>query len=250
MNSHKFFSLAMLLFCSIITNAQVGIGTIDPDRSAILDITSTTQGMLTPRMTTAQRVAISTSPSSKGLLVFDTDENAFNFFNGTSWEKLGVANNGNDYTGWADYADGTHTSFATGFDVGTTKVTLPNDAATTVESQLPIDVTEFYDATSSTITGRNGDGLNIVIEFKATPTTNQVTRLTVAIDIGGAVGEIYTRDFVLAKGQNVEHYYLSSFNGYTLGTWEANGGTVKIVSTDAIKIHDIRYVITRTHKAR
>lgn len=41
-----------------------------PDGSAILDVQSTTQGMLAPRMTTAQRTAI-------GLTVYDTDENSF-----------------------------------------------------------------------------------------------------------------------------------------------------------------------------
>ncbi len=38
----------------------VGIGTSTPHTSAILDLTSTTQGMLLPRMTTAQRDAITT----------------------------------------------------------------------------------------------------------------------------------------------------------------------------------------------
>ena len=54
----------------------------------------------------------------------------------------------------------------------------------------------------------------------------------------------------MSKGNDVEHYYLSSFNAYTLNTWEANGGTVKIVSDASADIYDIRYVITRTHKAR
>lgn len=130
-------------------------------------------------------------------------------------------------------------------------MSLPNDANNTLDFQKPIDVPEFYDATTQTITGRNGDGVNIVIEFRAGPNTNATdTRITVAIDIGGTVGEIYIRDFVLSKGNNVEHFYLSSFNAYTLGTFEANGGTVTIVSTDSVDIYNIRYVITRTHKAR
>ncbi|MBQ0787315.1 MAG: hypothetical protein KBT69_07435 [Oceanihabitans sp.] len=57
-----------------------------------------------------------------------------------------------------------------------------------------------------------GDGVNIVIEFKANPTTNKSTKITVAIDIGGGIGEIYTRDFITSKGVGVEHYYLSSLN--------------------------------------
>jgi trimeric autotransporter adhesin len=56
------------------------------DATAILDIKSTGKGMLIPRMTTLQRTAI-TSPAT-GLLVFDTDTNAFWFYNGTAWTKL------------------------------------------------------------------------------------------------------------------------------------------------------------------
>ena len=155
-----------------------------------------------------------------------------------------------DYTGWADYVDGTYTS-ASPLILSSTEITLPNDAAITRDIQKPNDITTFYDSASQTITGRDGDGINIVIEFKARPnTTSATTRITLAIDIGGAVGKIYKRDFLLAKGNNVEHYYLSSFHAYTLDTWEANGGTIKIVSTASTDIYDIRYVITRTHKAR
>jgi len=203
---------------------------------------------LAPRMTTSQRTSIS-SPA-EGLLVFDTEVNAFHFYNGSSWVKLIDENRVGDYTGWADYVDGIYTLASPLSLSAFNKITLPNNATTIRDSQKPIDITEFYNASNSTITGRNGDGINIVIEFKAKPTTAATTKLTVAIDIGGAVGEIYVRDFILSKGNGVQHYYLSSFDAYTLDTWEANGGTVKIVSDAAAVIYDIRYVITRTHKAR
>lgn len=241
-------SILILTFSIItLTNAQVGIGTTTPDASSVLDIASTTQGILTPRMTSAQRIAIS-SPA-QGLLVYDIDFNSFFYYDG-SWSELVSDNNVNDYTGWADYTDGTYTSASPLVLSSSNKITLPNNANTIRDSQKPSDITTFYDETSQTITGRNGDAINIGIEFKARPNTSSVTRLTVTIDIGAPVGEIYTRDFVLAKGNGVEHYYLSSFNAYTLNTWEANGGTVKIVSTASADIYDIRYVISRVHKAR
>lgn len=240
------------LFISTLNiNAQVGIGTTTPDNSAILDISSSTQGLLTPRMTTIERLAVS-NPAN-GLLVYDTDESAFYFYSSSAWAKLstGSSSSSNDYTGWADYTDGTYTSASPLSLTAGNKITLPNDAATVRDAQIPIDITEFYDVANQVITGRNGDGININIMFKARPTTNSLTnRITVAIDIGGAVGEIYIRDFLLSKGQNVEHYYVSSFNAYTLNTWEANGGAVKISSTADAEVYDIRYVITRTHKAR
>ena len=49
-----------------INIAQVGINTTTPDASAALDITSTTSGLLIPKMTEVQKNAI-TSPAT-GLL--------------------------------------------------------------------------------------------------------------------------------------------------------------------------------------
>jgi hypothetical protein len=62
--------------------AQVGIGTNSPNANAALDVVSTTQGMLFPRMTTAQRDAIS-SPA-KGLIIFNTTLNCLQTNIGTS----------------------------------------------------------------------------------------------------------------------------------------------------------------------
>ncbi|MFZ4706608.1 MAG: tail fiber domain-containing protein [Bacteroidales bacterium] len=69
--------LLLFLVVSLYANAQVAINTDGslPDNSAMLDVKSTTKGMLVPRMTAAQRDAI-TSPS-KGLLIFCTDNNLF-----------------------------------------------------------------------------------------------------------------------------------------------------------------------------
>ena len=70
-------------------NAQVGIGTTTPSTSALLDLTSTTQGLLPPRMTQAQRNAI-LSPEA-GLMVWCTNCGAageLQVYNGTSWSNL------------------------------------------------------------------------------------------------------------------------------------------------------------------
>ncbi len=54
-----------------------------PAASAMLDVSSTTSGMLIPRMTSVQRAAI-TAPAT-GLRVYDTSTNGFWFFNGAVW---------------------------------------------------------------------------------------------------------------------------------------------------------------------
>jgi len=66
-------ALSLVLASSLASHAQVGIGTATPAASSILDLTSTTQGLLAPRMTEAQRTAIA-SPEN-GLIVYQTDGN-------------------------------------------------------------------------------------------------------------------------------------------------------------------------------
>lgn len=100
------------------------------------------------------------------------------------------------------------------------------------------------------ITGRNGDGLNILVDFKAKPTTATATRIDVWINIGGAVGELYRRTISLTKGQNAEHGITMSVAGYTLDTWESNGGIIYVRVNAATDIYEIRTVLTRTHKAQ
>jgi hypothetical protein len=67
----RFIYSFILSFVLISGFAQTGIGTTTPDASAKLDITSTTKGLLVPRMTSTQKAAIS-SPAN-GLLVYQTD---------------------------------------------------------------------------------------------------------------------------------------------------------------------------------
>ncbi|GGD08162.1 hypothetical protein [Hyunsoonleella pacifica] len=99
--------LAVFLFLiSIKIQSQIGIGNTNPDPTAILDITSTTQGVLTPRMTTTQRNAIA-SPA-EGLLVFDTDDSVFYFYDSTGWlplESVPVRDNYKLIKSAADLAD-------------------------------------------------------------------------------------------------------------------------------------------------
>jgi trimeric autotransporter adhesin len=86
--------LSFLVFCFHLCNAQsVGIGTFIPDSSAILDMQSTTKGVLIPRMNKAERNAI-LDPAA-GLMVYQNgpDSIGFYFFNGGSWNCLSVGNN-------------------------------------------------------------------------------------------------------------------------------------------------------------
>lgn len=71
-NTIKFLA-AFALLTAGVAQAQVGVGTTTPDPSAVLDVSSTTKGLLLPRLTTAERDAI-TSPAT-GLMIYNTTIN-------------------------------------------------------------------------------------------------------------------------------------------------------------------------------
>ena len=73
----------LLLISSVAVGQQVGLGTTTPHASAALDITSTNGGFLPPRMTLAQRNAI-TSPAV-GLTIYNTTSNCLETWDGQSW---------------------------------------------------------------------------------------------------------------------------------------------------------------------
>ena len=84
------FFIALLLFIGSELFAQVSTNTDNsaPNNSAMLDVKSTTKGMLVPRMTQAQILAIS-NPAN-GLQVFCTTDNKFYVYvaNAVTWKEI------------------------------------------------------------------------------------------------------------------------------------------------------------------
>jgi hypothetical protein len=76
----KLIPILSIFFLAIsgIAKAQVGIGTITPEMSSILDIQSNDKGILLPRLSTAERNLI-ISPAN-GLLIYNTTTSNFNFY--------------------------------------------------------------------------------------------------------------------------------------------------------------------------
>ena len=87
----KIFTL-LALTITFSMNAQVGINNDSPDSSSALDITSTTAGLLVPRMTETQRDAISSVAT--GLMIYQTNgTKGFYYYNGSSWAEVGATEN-------------------------------------------------------------------------------------------------------------------------------------------------------------
>jgi hypothetical protein len=83
----KIFIILVLIFLQQYSFSQsIGIGTAVPHTSAKLEVQSTNSGFLLPRLSTAQRNAI-TAPAT-GLIIFNINTAQFEFFNGTEWLSL------------------------------------------------------------------------------------------------------------------------------------------------------------------
>lgn len=67
---------------------QVGIGTTTPDQSAILDVSSTSGGILLPRMNENQRDAISNPATGLIIYLIEVNYQCLQVYNGSYWENI------------------------------------------------------------------------------------------------------------------------------------------------------------------
>lgn len=78
----RYYLFVFVSLISISSYAQIGIGTNDPDTSAILELRSDSLGVLMPRMTSTAAQAMMTP--AEGLMLYDTDENMVMFYGKSS----------------------------------------------------------------------------------------------------------------------------------------------------------------------
>ncbi|CAN1501765.1 Ice-binding protein [Flavobacteriaceae bacterium] len=78
MKKSQIIKAMLFLVLPLFANAQIGVGTQSADPSSILDLTSTSKGILTPRMTTVKRDSIDNP--AKGLLIYNTTSSDFNYY--------------------------------------------------------------------------------------------------------------------------------------------------------------------------
>jgi hypothetical protein len=82
--------LSLTVFNLSAQNVGINATGATPNSSAMLDVSSTSKGLLAPRMTQTQRNAI-TTPAT-GLLIFQTDNTSgFYYYDGAAWAQVGGA---------------------------------------------------------------------------------------------------------------------------------------------------------------
>ena len=171
--------------------------------SALLDIQSTSRGVLFPRMTTTQRNAIA-SPAT-GLIVYDTTGNTLDVYNGTQWLDVLASDfitidNTNNRLG-INTASPTYDLHVTGTGAvtgsldlataGSTRVTIGNQSDTAYKLSVDGDLRVYGNIRTAQPTGGTGVGV-WRLGSTATGTFTLDTTTCVEIEIGGSLVKLAT----------------------------------------------------------
>ena len=247
----NFLLATVLLFTVPVAYSQtnVGINNPTPDASAALDVTSTTQGMLVPRMTKAQRDVINlvsgVSTPATGLLIYQTDNTAgFYYYNGTAWTSVSgsQASAGPGLQLLADKTGGTGEA---------PPVATSTSPATIAFNNILTAPSNGNSWTGNTFTVGAGQGGVYMVQVRlhgpdASPTTNSVS-YSLIIQVNntayGSVGNVYGPYPTLSvyspagtktRGEIVAYIKLNATDTFKILAIGANSSAApQAVSTDA-----------------
>jgi hypothetical protein len=226
----QFFTLLAAVLFTATTFAQVGIGTTTPEASAALDITSTTKGLLLPRMTATQRDAIS-SPA-QGLIIFCTDcasgEGELQIRLSSSWKNIHNGGDVNDPPVVGDFYGGGVVFYLfedgdTGYVAGETHGLI---AAVEDQSSGIRWYNGSYDTTGATGTaiGTGATNTTTIISEQGPTETSYAAGLARAYTGGGHT------DWFLPSKDELNKMYLK--RGDINTTAVANGGNDAFITDD------------------
>jgi hypothetical protein len=149
--------------------------------------------------------------------------------------------------GWAYYQDSQYTSASPlNINSTTTQITINGLGASTNTAFLPAGVS-FFNTTTSEITPESvGDTFVLRFDFKLKSSSNNAN-FDVLVDIGSA-SPSFSQTFTVTKGINTEQRYGVVIHLYCLNTFLANGGQIKMATTNSINFYDMGLLISRIHK--
>jgi uncharacterized protein (TIGR02145 family) len=155
----------LMLLLSSAVSAQVGINNPTPHASAALDVTSTTQGFLPPRMTLGQRDAIDTPAA--GLTIFNRTSNCLETWVGQQW--FGPCNSQIDrYPGGTIFCNGIVTKIIPVVNAFTGKTWMDRNLGASQVATSSINVKSYGDLYQW---GRRADGH----QCRISPTTSTLS---------------------------------------------------------------------------
>lgn len=218
----KKITYLFFLFVTTISFSQIGIGTTSPHASSALDLSSINSGLLIPRMTAAQRDAISSAATgaATGLLIYQTNNTpGFYYYNGSTWAVLGGTTDKITLDNYKDYTDAV-------------KVT------NTITGNVNTGVLTFTYFTTSNLLGTNSgqftlDADGIIPNFTGTVDIIFNIELDTSDSDRGSVGFRWYHNS--AWGPWVRHAYIRSQGGHNKSSINFST-TIDVVANEKIYI--------------
>ncbi|MEO6228991.1 MAG: tail fiber domain-containing protein [Ferruginibacter sp.] len=270
MKKHFIFVMLIGLLTLITKTYAQNIGINEtgnlPDTSAMLDISSSTKGLLLPRMTTTQRNAIPLP--ANGLVIYNTTLNAFNLNTGTplspNWEVISSGTGATTHT--LSSSANTLTSTVNGIAATaptvntvansssvnnlTTTVNGINGSAVTMVNAVAN--TSSANNLSTTVNGVSGSTVSMVNSISNTSSTNNLT--TTVNGVAGTAVPIINSNALALSGSNIT----STINGIASSAldltpainstaWKLTGNNGTSATTNFIGTTDNVDFITKTN---
>lgn len=230
MRTYTLIIVTCFVVASIRVNAQMAVNddNSSPDASAMLDVKSTSLGMLVPRMTSSERDLIS-SPAD-GLLVYVTTDSSFYYFHNTGWHKI-VSGADDD---WVISGNNLYPNVSGNVGIG---ITNPQTLLHVANLSSGASVARF-ESVSETYLEIKGGTRTWGLASDNSPDVFRIRDLTVgggagdrfAIDPTGNVGigtttpatKLDVNGQVAIRGGNPGNYKVLTSDAGGLGSWEPN----------------------------
>lgn len=215
----KILLFSILIFAFFIkAQAQVGIGTINPDDGSAFEIESTTAAFVPPRMTTSQMNSIPTP--LEGAVIFNT-----------SFKNLFVYSNAS----WKNTTNPTLVLNKTGGTITTVNNTYANFPLNSTHALLPQDITTYTITGNGTITLNRSGSYLISASFSTSNLPVGNHKYIIGVYKNTALLGYLTRGFVEIPGTGSDYFGASGAMMYSFSAGDSlelkyvlnnNGSTV------------------------